>query len=221
MPSPPWTTLSRLADTVAAYMALQARHQAEASGDSRHRQAAGKAFRAYPVGDRNHPDGGADQGPGQEADGEDPARVLSERADAGHPEGDGGKGTISKSNSRISKSAIKRKRLSQEAAAKVRAEFKKLKLMFLHECRSNGGSQLHRLDPVSAVVRQDQGQVGHRRIHPDSRRKTITAWKKPKERIIEYLAVQALVKKIKGPSSASLGLRGSERHLWPSLSPGP
>ena len=47
---------------------------------------------------------------------------------------------------------IKRKKLSQEAAAKVRAEFKKLEAHVPDERRSDGGAQLHRLDSFPALV---------------------------------------------------------------------
>ena len=47
---------------------------------------------------------------------------------------------------------IKRKKLSSEAAAKVRAEFKKLKTDVADERRSNRCAQLHRLDTFASLV---------------------------------------------------------------------
>ena len=41
---------------------------------------------------------------------------------------------------------------------------------------------------------------------------------KPKERVLEYLAVQKLVKKMKGPILCLVGLR-SAKHHWPGPSP--
>jgi len=43
--------------------------------------------------------------------------------------------------------------------------------------------------------------------------------KKPKERILEYLAVQAMVEKMKGPSSASWALPAWARLRWGRASP--
>ena len=42
---------------------------------------------------------------------------------------------------------------------------------------------------------------------------------KPKERVLEYLAVQKLVKKMKGPILCLVGPPGSAKHHWPGPSP--
>jgi ATP-dependent Lon protease len=102
---------------------------------------------------------------------------------------------------------IKRKRLPKEAAAKVRQEFKKLKLM----------------TPMSAeatVVRNYVEWIISLPWHERSRTHIdITEAErildedhygltKPKERIVEYLAVQALVKKLRGPILCLVGPPG-------------
>jgi len=102
---------------------------------------------------------------------------------------------------------VKRKRLPKEAAAKVRAEFKKLKLM----------------SPMSAEATVVRNYVDWILSLPwlDKTKDKIDIEKaaeildedhygleKPKERILEYLAVQALVKKIKGPILCFVGPPG-------------
>jgi len=102
---------------------------------------------------------------------------------------------------------IKRKRMSKEAAAKARHEFKKLKMM----------------TPMSAeatVVRTYiDWMISLPWFHKSKLRTDIEeaetildedhyGLKKPKERILEYLAVQTLVKKIRGPILCFVGPPG-------------
>jgi len=102
---------------------------------------------------------------------------------------------------------IKRKRMSKEAAAKARHEFKKLKMM----------------TPMSAeatVVRTYiDWMISLPWFHKSKLRTDIEeaetildedhyGLKKPKERILEYLAVQSLVKKIRGPILCFVGPPG-------------
>jgi ATP-dependent Lon protease len=102
---------------------------------------------------------------------------------------------------------IKRKRMAREAAAKVRSEFKKLKLMspmsaeatvvrnYIDWLLSLPWYERTRdkldIDQASIILDEDHYGLG-----------------KPKERILEYLAVQALVKKIKGPILCFVGPPG-------------
>ncbi|ABK15801.1 endopeptidase La [Syntrophobacter fumaroxidans] len=102
---------------------------------------------------------------------------------------------------------IKRKKLSQEAAAKVRAEFKKLKLMSPMSAEATVVRNYidwilslpwyektrDKLDIDESIRILDEDHYG---------------LEKPKERIIEYLAVQALVKRIKGPILCFVGPPG-------------
>jgi ATP-dependent Lon protease len=102
---------------------------------------------------------------------------------------------------------IKRKRMSREAAGKVRAEFKKLKLMspmsaeatvvrnYIDWLLSLPWFQRTKdkldIDQATTILEEDHYGL-----------------EKPKERILEYLAVQALVKKIKGPILCLVGPPG-------------
>ena len=102
---------------------------------------------------------------------------------------------------------IKRKRMSKEAAGKVRHEFKKLKMMTPMSAeatvvrtyidwllslpwfaRSNVRQNLEEAD---IILNEDHYGL-----------------EKPKERILEYLAVQSLVKKIRGPILCFVGPPG-------------
>ena len=102
---------------------------------------------------------------------------------------------------------IKRKRMSKEAAAKVRQEFKKLKMM----------------TPMSAEATVVRGYIDWLISLPwfekSKFRKDIEeadkileedhyGLEKPKERILEYLAVQTLVNKIRGPILCFVGPPG-------------
>jgi ATP-dependent Lon protease len=102
---------------------------------------------------------------------------------------------------------IKRKRMSREAAAKVRQELRKLKLM----------------TPMSAeatVVRNYIDWIislpwfSRSKVHNDieAAEKILDedhyGLEKPKERILEYLAVQSLVKKLRGPILCFVGPPG-------------
>jgi len=104
-------------------------------------------------------------------------------------------------------SRIKRKRMSREAAAKVRQEFKKLKLMAPMSAEGTvvrnyidwlinlpwfERSKLQTdIDKAEAILEEDHYGL-----------------EKPKERILEYLAVQKLVKKIRGPILCFVGPPG-------------
>jgi len=102
---------------------------------------------------------------------------------------------------------IKRKRMSKEAAAKVRQEFKKLKMM----------------TPMSAEATVVRGYIDWLISLPwfekSKFRKDIEeadkileedhyGLEKPKQRILEYLAVQSLVNKIRGPILCFVGPPG-------------
>jgi ATP-dependent Lon protease len=101
---------------------------------------------------------------------------------------------------------LKQKKLSEEAHKKVKAELKKMQMMA--PCRRrHGRSQLHRLAPRLALGGKN-GQSEHlERFRGHSRRRHI-GLKKVKERIIEYLAVQSLVKKNKGSILCLVGPPG-------------
>ncbi|MEM5786429.1 MAG: endopeptidase La [Syntrophobacteraceae bacterium] len=102
---------------------------------------------------------------------------------------------------------IKRKKLTQEAAAKVRAEFKKLKLM--SPMSAEATVVRNYIDWILSLPWFDKTKD---KLDIDESMRILDedhyALEKPKERIIEYLAVQALVKKIKGPILCFVGPPG-------------
>jgi ATP-dependent Lon protease len=102
---------------------------------------------------------------------------------------------------------IKRKKMSKEAAGKVRHEFKKLRMM----------------TPMSAEATVVRGYIDWLISLPWYERSNVRkdleeadtileedhyGLNKPKERILEYLAVQCLVKKIRGPILCFVGPPG-------------
>ncbi len=102
---------------------------------------------------------------------------------------------------------IKRKKMPREAAAKVRHEFRKLKMM----------------TPMSAEATVVRGYIDWLISLPWFERSHVRrdleeadtileedhyGLKKPKERILEYLAVQSLMKKIRGPILCFVGPPG-------------
>jgi ATP-dependent Lon protease len=102
---------------------------------------------------------------------------------------------------------IKRKRLPREAAAKVRQEFKKLKLMTPMSAEATVVRNY--IEWIISLPWFDRSRV---RIDIDSAETILNedhyGLEKPKERILEYLAVQALVKKIRGPILCLVGPPG-------------
>jgi ATP-dependent Lon protease len=102
---------------------------------------------------------------------------------------------------------IKRKRLSTEAATKVRAEFKKLKLM--SPMSAEATVVRNYIDWILSLPWFERTKD---KIDIDEASRVLDedhyGLEKPKERILEYLAVQALVKKIKGPILCFVGPPG-------------
>ena len=102
---------------------------------------------------------------------------------------------------------IKRKRMSREAASKVRAEFKKLKLM--SPMSAEATVVRNYIDWLLSLPWYDRTKD---KLDIDAASQILEedhyGLEKPKERILEYLAVQALVKKIKGPILCFVGPPG-------------
>ncbi len=102
---------------------------------------------------------------------------------------------------------IKRKRMSKEAAQVVRREFKKLKMM--SPMSSEATVVRNYIDWLLSLpwFRKNRSKINLKKAE-----KTLDqdhyGLKKPKERILEYLAVQILVKKIKGPILCLVGPPG-------------
>ena len=102
---------------------------------------------------------------------------------------------------------IKRKRMSKEAAGKVRQEFRKLKLMTPMSAEATVVRNyidwlisLPWFDRSKVNTDIDQAEVILNEDH--------YGLEKPKQRILEYLAVQSLVKKIRGPILCLVGPPG-------------
>ena len=102
---------------------------------------------------------------------------------------------------------IKRKRMSREGASKVRAEFKKLKLM--SPMSAEATVVRNYIDWLISLPWYDRTKD---KLDIDAASQILEedhyGLEKPKERILEYLAVQALVKKIKGPILCFVGPPG-------------
>jgi ATP-dependent Lon protease len=102
---------------------------------------------------------------------------------------------------------IKGKRLPKEAAAKVRQEFKKLKLMTPMSAEATVVRNY--IEWIIGLPWFDRSRA---RIDiPEAERildEDHYGLDKPKERIVEYLAVQALVKKLRGPILCLVGPPG-------------
>ncbi|MCK7579386.1 MAG: hypothetical protein MZV65_29110 [Chromatiales bacterium] len=120
----------------------------------------------------------------------------------------GERGRPQRRDPRSSRRSSRARRCPRRPREKVEHELKKLKMMTPMSRRGDGGAQLHRLDPVACP--------GTRRPRTSS---TIAeaeqildedhyGLEKVKERILEYLAVQALVKKIRGPILCFVGPPG-------------
>ncbi len=102
---------------------------------------------------------------------------------------------------------IKRKRMSREAAAKVRQEFKKLKLMTPMSAEATVVRNY--IDWIINLPWYERSRVRH---NIEEAEKILDedhyGLERPKERILEYLAVQSLVKKIRGPILCLVGPPG-------------
>lgn len=102
---------------------------------------------------------------------------------------------------------IKRKRMSKEAAQVVRKEFQKLKMM--SPMSSEATVVRNYIDWLISLpwFRKNRASIDLQKAE-DILDQDHYGLKKPKERILEYLAVQVLVKKIKGPILCLVGPPG-------------
>ncbi len=102
---------------------------------------------------------------------------------------------------------IKRKRLSREAAAKVRQEFKKLKMM--PPMSAEATVVRNYIDWILSLPWFEKTRDKHDIVEAERiLNEDHYGLEKPKERILEYLAVQSLVKKMKGPILCFVGPPG-------------
>jgi ATP-dependent Lon protease len=132
---------------------------------------------------------------------------LNEQMQAIQKELGGGERDEFKSEIQEIEAALKNKRMSEEAVNKVKKELKKLKMMhptsaeatvvrnyidwILELPWSDKSEERYNLKEASAILEEDHYGL-----------------KKIKERILEYLAVQALTKKLKGPVLCFVGPPG-------------
>ena len=102
---------------------------------------------------------------------------------------------------------IKRKRMSKEAASKARQEFKKLKMMTPMSAEATVVRNY--IEWMISVPWFDRSRIN---TNLDEAEKILDedhyGLEKPKERIVEYLAVQALIKKVRGPILCFVGPPG-------------
>ncbi len=102
---------------------------------------------------------------------------------------------------------IKRKRMSKEAATKSRQEFNKLKMMTPMSAEATVVRNY--IDWMISLPWYDKSKISH-----DLKQAEVIlnedhfGLEKPKERILEYLAVQSLVKKLRGPILCLVGPPG-------------
>ena len=102
---------------------------------------------------------------------------------------------------------IKRKRMSKEASAKARQEFKKLKLMTPMSAEATVVRNY--IDWMISLPWFNKSKVRNDLIEAEKiLNEDHYGLEKPKERILEYLAVQTLVKKLRGPILCLVGPPG-------------
>ncbi len=102
---------------------------------------------------------------------------------------------------------IKRKRMSKEASTKARQEFKKLK--FMTPMSAEATVVRNYIDWMISLPWYTRSRVRHDLIEAEKiLNEDHYGLEKPKERILEYLAVQTLVKKLRGPILCLVGPPG-------------
>ena len=102
---------------------------------------------------------------------------------------------------------IKRKRMSKEAATKARQELKKLKLMTPMSAEATVVRNY--IDWMISLPWFNRSRIRHDLVEAEKiLNEDHYGLEKPKERILEYLAVQTLVKKLRGPILCLVGPPG-------------
>ncbi len=102
---------------------------------------------------------------------------------------------------------LKEKQLSKEAHLKLKKEIKKLKMM--QPMSAEATVLRNYIDWVLALPWSEKSEENYDIEHAEQiLEEDHYGLKKPKERIVEYLAVQALVKKLKGPVLCFVGPPG-------------
>ena len=102
---------------------------------------------------------------------------------------------------------LKTKRMSKEATAKVKKELKKLKMM--HPTSAEATVVRNYIDWILGLPWYDKSEENYDLVKAEEiLEEDHYGLKKIKERILEYLAVQALTKKLKGPVLCFVGPPG-------------
>ena len=170
-------------------------------------RAAGKGLRLHGRRDRRAAGRKAHSQPRQASDGEDPARVLSERAAEGDPEGAGRRTEDGRDELAELEEKIVKTKLSKEAREKAMAELQEAAQHEPHVGRGHGRAQLSRLAAQHSLEEahpdQEDIKLAHEVLDADH-----YGLEKVKERILEYLAVQQRIQKIKGPILCLVGPPG-------------
>ena len=132
---------------------------------------------------------------------------LNEQMQAIQKELGGGERDEFKSEIAEIEETLKQKRMSEEAQGKVKKELKKLKMM--HPTSAEATVVRNYIDWIVALPWYDKTEE---RFDISEAEQILDedhyGLKKPKERIVEYLAVQALTKKLKGPILCFVGPPG-------------
>jgi ATP-dependent Lon protease len=132
---------------------------------------------------------------------------LNEQMQAIQKELGGGERDEFKNEIQEIEEALKTKRMSKEATAKVKKELKKLKMM--HPTSAEATVVRNYIDWILDLPWYDKSEE---RYDLDEAERILEedhyGLKKIKERILEYLAVQALTKKLKGPVLCFVGPPG-------------
>src|SRR3974390_1424787 len=132
---------------------------------------------------------------------------LNEQMQAIQKELGGGERDEFKNEIQEIEETLKTKRMSKEASAKVKKELKKLKMM--HPTSAEATVVRNYIDWIITLPWYDKGaETYDLKKAEEILEEDHYGLKKIKERILEYLAVQALTKKLKGPVLCFLGPPG-------------
>jgi ATP-dependent Lon protease len=132
---------------------------------------------------------------------------LNEQMQAIQKELGGGERDEFKSEIHEVEEQLKSKRMSEEAVGKVKKELKKLKMM--HPTSAEATVVRNYIDWIVGLPWQEKSEENYDlKQAEDVLEEDHYGLKKIKERIIEYLAVQALTKKLKGPVLCFVGPPG-------------
>jgi ATP-dependent Lon protease len=132
---------------------------------------------------------------------------LNEQMQAIQKELGGGERDEFKNEIQEIEEALKTKRMSKEASAKVKKELKKLKMM--HPTSAEATVVRNYIDWILELPWYEKSEERYDLVEAEKiLEEDHYGLKKIKERILEYLAVQALTKKLKGPVLCFVGPPG-------------